>query len=111
MDWGFLYVVLLSIVEVYADFALRFYAQTNKVSWLVHGLMGYAGVVGLLVMSFKYNNVLYVNGMWDGVSGVVESLAAYFILGDRLKKKSQYLGLVLIVAGVALLKDGFPFPF
>jgi multidrug transporter EmrE-like cation transporter len=111
MDWGFLYVVLLSIVEIYGDFSLRFYAQTNKVSWLVHGLMGYAGVVGLLVMSFKYNNVLYVNGMWDGVSGVVESLAAYFILGDRLKKKSQYLGLVLIVAGVALLKDGFPFPF
>ena len=50
MDWGFLYVVLLSIVEIYGDFALRFYAQTNKVSWLVHGLMGYAGVVGLLVM-------------------------------------------------------------
>lgn len=111
MDWGFIYVILLSIVEIYGDFSLRFYAQTNKVSWLAHGLVGYAGVVGLLVMSFKYNNVLYVNGMWDGVSGVVESLAAYFILGDRLKKKSQYLGLVLIVAGVVLLKDGFPFPF
>jgi multidrug transporter EmrE-like cation transporter len=42
---------------------------------------------------------------------VVESLAAYIILGDRLKKKSQYLGLGLIIAGVVLLKDGFPIPF
>ena len=111
VDYGFWYVVALSIVEIYGDFALRFYAQTNKVSWLVHGLIGYAGVVALLVMCFKYNNVLYVNGLWDGVSGVVGSLAAYFILGDRFKKKSQYLGLVLIVAGVTLLKDNFPFPF
>jgi multidrug transporter EmrE-like cation transporter len=111
MDWGFIYIILLSVVEVYGDFALRFYAQTNKISWLVHGIVGYVGVVALLVASLKYNNILYVNGMWDGISGVFESLAAYIILGDRLKKKSQYLGLGLIIAGVVLLKDGFPIPF
>ena len=111
MDVGFLYIIALSVVEVYGDFALRFYAQTNKLQWLAHGILGYAALVFLLVMSLKYNNVLYVNGMWDGVSGVVESLAAYIILGDRLKKKSQYLGLGLIIAGVVLLKDGFPIPF
>ena len=108
MDVGFLYIIALSAVEVYGDFALRFYAQTNKITWLAHGLVGYAGVIALLVMSFKYNNVLYVNGMWDGVSGVIESVAAYVILGDRLKKTSQYLGIALIISGVALLKDGFP---
>jgi len=69
---------------------------------------GYAGVVALLIMSFQHNNVLYVNGMWDGVSGLIESLAAYYILGDRFEKKSQYLGLGMIVVGVALMKDGFP---
>jgi len=107
MNWGFLYIVILSIVEVYGDFSLRFYAQTNKLSWLLHGLVGYAGVVYFLIQSLRFQNVLYTNGMWDGMSGIVESIAAYFILGDRLEKSSQYLGLVLTVIGVYLLKNGF----
>lgn len=107
IDYGFWTVVLLSIVEIYGDFSLRFYAQTNKLIWLLHGLVGYAGVVWLLIVSFKFKNVLYVNGMWDGVSGLVGSAAAYVMLGDRLEKTSQYGGLVLIIAGVFLLKNGF----
>ena len=107
MDWGFFYVIILSAIEIYGDFSLRFYAQTGKSSWLAQGLLGYAGVVYYLIQSFKYKNVLYANGMWDGVSGLIESLASYFILGDRLEKKSQYTGLVLIIVGVFLLKNGF----
>ena len=107
MDVGFWLVVILSIVEIYGDFALRFYAQTGRLIWLLHGLVGYAGVIWLLIVSFKFKNVLYVNGIWDGVSGLLESLAAFIILGDRLEKKSQYLGIVLIIVGVILLKNGF----
>jgi multidrug transporter EmrE-like cation transporter len=107
IDYGFWTVVVMSIVEIYGDFALRFYSQTGKLIWLLHGLVGYAGVVWLLIVSFKLKNVLYVNGMWDGVSGLVESIAAYVILGDRLEKPSQYTGLVMIIAGVFLLKNGF----
>jgi multidrug transporter EmrE-like cation transporter len=107
MDWGFFYVIVLSFVEVYGDFSLRFYAQTGKTSWLAHGLFGYAGVVYYLIQSFKHKNVLYVNGMWDGVSALIESIAAYFILGDRLDKVTEYTGIVLIIVGVFLLKNGF----
>ena len=111
IDVGFWYVVLVSVVEIYGDIALRWYAQTNKISWLFHGILGYAGVVGALVMAFKHKNVLYVNGMWDGVSGLLESLVAFFFLGDRFEKPSQYAGIVLIIVGVFLLKNGFASPF
>ena len=111
MDWVFMYVILLSIIEIYGDFSLKFYVQTNKPFWLANGVLGYIGVVVMLIASLRHGNVLYVNGLWDGVSGIVESLAAYFILGDRLKRKSQYLGLFLTVIGIALLKDGFPLPY
>ena len=103
-DLGFWYVVALSIVEVYGDFALRFFAQTNNVNWLIHGLVGYAGVIYLLIKSFKFKNVLYVNGMWDGVSGVFESAASYLLLGDRFERMEQYLGLGMIMLGVILVK-------
>ena len=99
-----LLIVLLSVTEVYGDFALRFYAQTNKVEWLAHGVVGYAGVVFLLIQALKSNNVLYVNGLWDGISGLIESAAAYYILGDRLEKTSEYVGILFVIVGIMLMK-------
>ena len=106
MDIGFINIIILCFVEVYGDFALRFYAQTNNIKWLVHGCVGYAGVVYFLIQSLRFNNVLYVNGLWDGMSGLLESVVAYYVLGDRLEKSSEYIGLLFIIAGVFLLKGG-----
>ena len=63
MDKAFSSVVLLSVVEIYGDFALRFYAQTNNITYLFHGIAGYVGVVFFLLQSLRHGNVLYVNGM------------------------------------------------
>ena len=106
MDIGFINIIILCFVEVYGDFALRFYAQTNNIKWLVHGCVGYVGVVYFLIQSLRFNNVLYVNGLWDGMSGLLESVVAYYVLGDRLEKSSEYIGLLFIIAGVFLLKGG-----
>ena len=104
MDKAFSSIVLLSVVEIYGDFALRFYAQTNNITYLFHGIAGYVGVIFFLIQSLRQGNVLYVNGMWDGISGVLESAAAYVVLGDRLEKPIQYVGLVLTFVGLFLLK-------
>ena len=101
---GFENIVLLSVVEIFGDFNLRWYAQSNQFSYLVYGIFGYIGVIYYLIKSLRADNVLYVNGMWDGVSGVLGSLAAYVALGDRLGKPIQYVGLVMIIAGTYLLK-------
>ena len=108
-DEGFWHIVFLSLIEVYGDFSLRFYAQTNNPVWLGNGIVGYIGVVYYLIQSLQHNNVLYVNGMWDGVSAIIESVASYVILGDRLQKPSEYLGLLLIIIGVFLMKNGIKF--
>jgi multidrug transporter EmrE-like cation transporter len=100
-------IVALSAVEVFGDFTLRWYAQTNSPSYLGLGILGYVGVVFFLIKCLRTGNVLYVNGMWDSVSGVIESLAAYVVLGDRLEKPEQYLGLLLTSIGIYLLRrDG-----
>ena len=97
-------IALLSLVEIYGDFSLRSYAKTNEFTYLAQGIIGYIGVVYYLIESLRDDNVLYVNGMWDGISGVTESVAAYVILGDRLKHSYQYLGLLLVISGIVLLK-------
>ena len=97
-------IIALSVTEIFGDFSLRWYAQSGALRYLYGGLVGYAGVIYYLIRSFRHDNVLYVNGMWDGVSGIIESLAAFVILGDRLHNPIQYVGLVLTVIGIVLLK-------
>lgn len=103
---GFLDIIALATIEIYGDFNLRYYAQDNTWNSLGKGILGYIGVVYFLIRSLRSNNVLYVNGMWDGVSGILGSLAAYYYLGDRLTSNQQYVGLVMIIAGVVLMKMG-----
>lgn len=97
-------ILSLATVEIFGDFCLRWFAQTGIMDYFWGGIAGYIGVVYFLIRSFRHDNVLYVNGMWDGISGIIESLAAFFILGDRLENPIQYVGLVLTVIGIALLK-------
>jgi multidrug transporter EmrE-like cation transporter len=96
-------VVLLSIAEVVGDFGFRFFAQNGSLASFAQGGVGYVAVIYYLIKSFRVGNVTYVNGMWDGVSALIETAAAYFILGERLNNPLQYLGLLAIIAGIFLL--------
>ena len=73
----------LTLTEILGDFQLKFFAREHKLGNLFGGLTGYAGVIFFLIRSLTQGNVMYVNGMWDGLSGVLEAVAAYFILGER----------------------------
>ena len=95
---------ILSVLEVFGDFMLKDYATFGTLTSLGLGGLGYVGVVIALIWSLRSGNVLLINGLWDGMSAVIESLAAYFILGDRLDNPFQYFGLLLTVLGVFMLK-------
>lgn len=97
-------IIGLSSIEIVGDFALKEYANKGGLSNLAIGICGYIGVVGMLIVSLQNSTILMVNGAWDGVSTIIESLAAYFILGERFDNYLQYFGLVLIVIGLYLLK-------
>jgi multidrug transporter EmrE-like cation transporter len=98
-------VVALSISEIIGDFGFRSFATSGSLESFTQGSLGYVGVIFFLIKAFKTGNVLYVNGMWDGWSAILESLAAFFILGDRLKSWTQYFGLGCIIVGVFLLRN------
>lgn len=104
IDNNLLYLIGLAIVEIFGDFTLEKYTQTWDVSYLVEGSTWYVGVVFFLIKSLVGSNILYVNGMWDGISGLLESLAAFYFLGERFESTWQYLGLGMIISGLVLLK-------
>jgi multidrug transporter EmrE-like cation transporter len=94
----------LSIIEIFGDFSLKSYANDGGIEMLGLGVLGYMGVVAMLVVSLQDSSILLVNGAWDGISTIVESIAAYVILGERFDNYMQYVGLVVILLGLYLLK-------
>lgn len=97
---------LLSIAEIFGDFKFKDFARLGGTGNFIQGCIGYVGVIFFLIRSLRTGSVIYVNGMWDGVSAIVETLAAYFILGERLNTTSQYIGLGMIIVGLFVLRLG-----
>lgn len=96
-------VLMLSAAEIIGDFGFKDYARSGSLKAFAQGGIGYVGVIFFLIRSLRLGNVLYVNGMWDGVSAILETIAAYFILGERLNNRTQYLGLLVVIAGIFML--------
>jgi hypothetical protein len=96
-------ILFLSFAEVLGDFGYKSFARTGAKASFAQGSLGYVAVIYFLIKSLKEGNVLYVNGMWDGVSAIIESIAAYLILGERLNRPSEYAGLALIIGGIFML--------
>jgi multidrug transporter EmrE-like cation transporter len=101
----------LSLTEIFGDFQLKFFARSHKLGNLFGGLLGYTGVIFFLIRSLTQGNVMFVNAMWDGMSGVIESVAAYLILGERMDKWYQYLGIVFVAFGLVLMKYDRKIPY
>lgn len=95
---------LLSISEIFGDFALKKYANNGGLDLLGYGILGYAGVIFFLIQSLRSGSVMMVNAAWDGISALIETIAAYVILGERLDDPNQYIGIALIVGGLFFLK-------
>jgi multidrug transporter EmrE-like cation transporter len=99
-------ITLMSLTEIIGDFGFKNVARTGSLAGWATGLGGYAGVIFYLIRSLRVGNVTYVNGMWDGVSAILETAAAFFLFGERLNSPTQYLGLGLIIMGLFALKSG-----
>ena len=94
----------LSAIEIVGDFAFKKFANEGGIVPLIIGVVGYIGVMIILVVSLQDSTVLMVNGGWDGMSAILESVCAYVFLGERFANYLQYVGLALIIGGIYLLK-------
>lgn len=97
-------ILALSLTEIVGDVALKEYANDKGLGYLSIGVAGYIGVVILLIINLQGSSILLVNNAWDGTSSLIESLYAYFILGERFENYLQYFGVILIISGLYLLK-------
>ena len=97
-------ILIISIVEIIGDFGYKEFANNGGLIPFMIGTIGYIGVIIMLIIALQNSTVMMVNGAWDGVSGLMESMAAYIFLGERFEHEFQYVGLIFISIGLYLLK-------
>lgn len=94
----------LALAEIVGDFGFKEFANKGGMPSFAVGSIGYVGVIYFLIRSLQGSQVILVNAAWDGISAVIETIAAMVILGEGFSDFKQYLGIVFIVIGLLFLK-------
>jgi multidrug transporter EmrE-like cation transporter len=97
-------ILLLTFSEIIGDFGYKEFANKGGIQHFAAGVIGYIGVSICLIKSLQGSTVLLVNAAWDGISALVESMAAIVILGERFDDPTKYLGILFIIIGLFFLQ-------
>lgn len=97
-------VLCITFAEIVGDFGYKEFANKGGASRFAIGTVGYVGVIYFLIRSLQGSTILLVNSAWDGISALVESIAAIVFLGERFDDPRKYVGVIFIVIGLFFLK-------
>jgi len=97
-------ILFLSFSEIVGDFGYKEFANKGGIKNFSIGTFGYISVIYCLIKSLQGSSILLVNAAWDGVSALIESVAAILILGERFDDPWKYVGVLFIIIGLFFLK-------
>jgi multidrug transporter EmrE-like cation transporter len=97
-------IIPLIFAEIVGDFGYKEFANKGGITNFAYGTIGYIGVIFFLIKSLQGSQILLVNAVWDGLSALIESIAAIVILGERFDDPWKYFGIFLIVVGLFFLR-------
>ena len=93
----------LILTEIVGDFGFKKFANDGGFTSFAVGVGGYLWVVYFLIRSLQGSQILIVNAVWDGLSALLETIAAMVILGERFEDPWKYVGIALIITGLFFL--------
>lgn len=103
MNFNNIYILLLSLSQLLGDYSTYTYIKTNENNkYLLLSLIGYIGVIYFSIKSLQTFKMVYVIGMWNGLSILLSTLVSYFILNEETPR-AQYAGLFIICVGMLII--------
>lgn len=94
----------LIFTEIVGDFGFKEFANKGGIKNFSIGFLGYIGVMYYLIKCLQGSTLLTVNVAWDGISALIESIAAMIFLNEKFDDPLQYLGVIFIISGLFFLK-------
>lgn len=108
MNFTFIFIMIVAaILEYVGDSNFKLYARSSDNTYLSYGIVAYVAMIFVIIKVLKnYSNVMYMNGVWDAISIVLETTLAYIFLKEKLDNNYQLIGFILVVAGIVLMNIG-----
>lgn len=101
-----LLITFVSIIEFFGDSSYKDYARRGETLSLFRGIAFYSIMVILLIKILSGTNLIYTNALWDGISTLIATFLAFFLLKERLDNNYQYLGIFMIILGLFFMGYG-----
>jgi multidrug transporter EmrE-like cation transporter len=96
-------VVLISLAECAGQGCLKtYYAQPNKIHLYALGILFYAVVCSLLVLSYRYKDMGLINVLWSGVSILIIVSVGIIFFGEPITQL-DIAGIFLILLGMTFI--------
>ena len=92
------------LTEIVGDIGYKKFAEEGGIKHFVAGTLGYIGVIYFLIRSLQGTEVIIVNAIWDGLSTLIETIAAMIILGERLHDPYSITGIIFVIVGIILMR-------
>ncbi len=95
------FAAVMAILETFADYCLKKYAQTDQTQYILGGLGGYGGIVYVFQRALRKDDLGRVTGGWNAITSISNVL-----LGMSMGEKysiTQLLGFILISCGVLII--------
>jgi multidrug transporter EmrE-like cation transporter len=99
------YVLIIVIIECFAQMCLKRYASEKSVYFLLLGAFIYAIIAYLLVLSFSLEKMAIINVLWGGISAIFLTLLAYYLYNEKINM-FQLIGIFIVLIGTTLIKLG-----
>jgi multidrug transporter EmrE-like cation transporter len=70
------------------------------------GIVAYGVMIYVLIKALSRGNIIFTNSMWDGISTIIATILAFYLLGERLDNSYQWIGIFSVIIGIFLLSVG-----
>jgi multidrug transporter EmrE-like cation transporter len=100
-DSAMRFAMAMAIIETFADYCLKKYAQTDQTQYILGGLGGYGGVIYIFQRALRKDNLGRVNGAWNAFT-TMSDVAVGMSMGEKYSI-TQLLGFIFISCGILLI--------
>jgi hypothetical protein len=96
-----LYVLAMTLSELFGNTHLKWFAQNGKHEHLLLGIAAYLSVIIFLVQSLTHESLMWTCIMWEAMIVVGGALTAYLFFGEKFTHWIQWLG-IMFALGAAI---------
>lgn len=100
-DSAMRFAAAMGLIETFADFCLKKYAQTDQQGYLLGGIGGYSGVLYIFQRALRKEKLGRVNAGWNAFTTISDVLVG-MSLGESYSF-TQLFGFILITCGILLI--------